>query len=135
AATDFAKRFGVEAARAVVVLILVLRLIATLRIEPFLVLFDPAYRAQFYANAQVARDEAAPVAARPGRVACENKIFCRMAGKPFVYDDFRTDMMIMTGAAKGLDARGLIRQYGLTYFENDPRTYVETLHRSLIGRP
>jgi hypothetical protein len=135
ATTGFARRFGVEAARAVVVLILVLRLIATVRIEPFLVLFDPSYRAQFHANAQVARDEAARIAAMPGPVACENKIVCRMADKPFVYDDFRTDMMIMTGAAKGLDARGLIRQHGLTYFENDPRTYVETLHRALIGRP
>ena len=135
AATGFAKRFGVETARATVVVILVLRLIATLRIEPFLVLFDPAYRAQFYVNAQVVRDEAARVAAMPGPIACENKIVCRMAGKPFVYDDFRTDMLIMTGAAKGLDARGLIRQHGLTYFESDPRTYVESLHRALIGRP
>jgi hypothetical protein len=135
AATSFAQRFGVEAVRATVVLILVLRLVATVRIEPFLILFDPAYRAQFHANAQVARDEAARIAAMPGPVACENKIVCRMAGKPFVYDDFRTDMLIMTGAAKGLDARGLIRQHGLIYFENDPRTYVESLHRVLIGKP
>jgi hypothetical protein len=58
-----------------------------------------------------------------------------MAGKPFVYDDFRTDMLIMTGAAKGLDAQGLIRQHGLTYFPNDPRGAIESLHRVLIGKP
>ena len=135
ATTAFAKRFGVAAARATVVLILVLRLVATVRIEPFLILFDPAYRAEFYDHAQVARAEAARIAAIPGPVACDNKVVCRMAGKPFVYDDFRTDMLIMTGAAKGLDVRGLIRQHGLTHFEDDPRTYIESLHRVLIGKP
>jgi hypothetical protein len=134
-ATAFAKRFGVDAARATVVLILVLRLVATLRIEPFLVLFDPAYRAEFHAHAQAAREEATRVAAIPGPVACDYKVICRMAGKPFVYDDFRADMLIMTGAANGLDDKGLMRQHGLTYFQNDPRSGIESLHRVLIGKP
>src|SRR5712691_3471972 len=134
-ATDFAKRFGVEAARATVVLILVLRLVATARIEPFLILFDPAYRAQFYAHAQAARQEAARIAAIPGPIACDYKVICRMAGKPFVYDDFRADMLIMTGASKGLDDKGLMRQHGLTYFQNDPRSGIESLHRVWIGKP
>jgi hypothetical protein len=134
-ATAFAQRFGVAAARATVVLILVVRLVATLRIEPFLILFDPAYRAAFSANAQVARAEAARVAAIRGPVACDYKVICRMAGKPFVYDDFRADMLIMTGAAKGLDDKGLMRQHGLTYFQNDPRSGIEALHRVLVGKP
>jgi hypothetical protein len=58
-----------------------------------------------------------------------------MAGKPFVYDDFRTDMLIMTGAARGLDAQGLISQHGLTYFRNDPRCAIESLRRTLFGKP
>jgi hypothetical protein len=58
-----------------------------------------------------------------------------MAGKPFVYDDFRVDMLIMTGAAHGLDAEGLIRQHGLTYVRNDPRGGIESLHRVLLGKP
>jgi Dolichyl-phosphate-mannose-protein mannosyltransferase len=135
AATAFARRFGVETARATVVLILVLRLVATARGEPFLILFDPGYRAEFYAHAQVARDEAARVAAIPGPVACDLKVVCRMARKPFVYDDFRADMLIMTGAAKGLDDKGLMRQHGLTYFQNDPRAGIESLHRAWIGKP
>jgi hypothetical protein len=133
--TTFARRFGIEAARAAVVLILVLRLVATARIEPFLILFDPAYRAEFYAHAQVAREEAAHIAAIPGPVACDFKVICRMAGKPFVYDDFRVDMIIMTGAANGLDDKGLMRQHGLTYFQNDPRSGIESLHRALVGKP
>lgn len=134
-ATDFARRYGVAAARAAVVLILVMRLLATLRIEPFLVLFDPAYRAEFYVHALAARQDAARVAAMPGPVACTVKIICRMAGKPYVWDDFRTDMLIYSGAAKGLDARGLIRQHGYAYYENDPRADIRSLHRALFGPP
>jgi hypothetical protein len=128
-----ARRQGVGAARATVVLVLVVRLLATFRIEPFLILFDPGYRAEFYVNAQAAREDAARVAAMPGPVACTVKIVCRMAGKPYVWDDFRTDMMIYSGAAKGLDAAGLVRQHGYTYYENDPRADIRTLHRSLFG--
>jgi hypothetical protein len=135
AASDFARRHGVEAARATVVLVLVVRLIATLRIEPFVILFDPAYRAEFYLNAQAVRADAARVAAIPGLVACTVKIVCRMAGKPYVWDDFRTDMMIASGAAHGLDAPGLIRQRGYTYYANDPRTEIRALHRAIIGPP
>ena len=135
AATAFARRFGIDAARAVVVLILVVRLLATARIEPFLIIADPAYRAEFYANAQAARQEAARVAAIPGPVACDYKVVCRMAGKPFVYDDFRAEMIVATGASHGLDERGLMRQHGLTYFQNDPRSGIESLHRVLVGKP
>jgi hypothetical protein len=134
-ASAFGRRFGVAAARATIVLVLALRLVATLRIEPFLILFDPAYRAEFHANAEAARADVKRVAAVPGPVACDYKIICRMAGKPFVYDDFRADMLILSGAAHGLDARGLIRGQGITYFQNDPRDGIESLQRALRGRP
>jgi hypothetical protein len=134
-ASAFARRFGVAAARVTIVLVLAVRLVATLRIEPFLVLFDPAYRAEFYANAEAARADARRVAAIPGPVACDYKIICRMAGKPFVYDDFRADMLILSGAAHGLGAEALVRQHGITYFHNDPRDRIETLQRALFGKP
>ena len=134
-ASEFARRHGVEAARATVMLVLAVRLLATFRIEPFLVLFDPAYRAEFYVNAQAAREDAVRVAAIPGPVACTVKIVCRMAGKPYVWDDFRTDMLISSGAAKGLDAPGLIRQRGYTDYANDRRADVRSLHRAIIGPP
>ena len=134
-ASAFARRFGAATARVTIVLVLALRLVATLRIEPFLVLFDPAYRAEFYANAQAARVDAQRVAAVPGPVACDYKVICRMAGKPFVYDDFRVDMLIASGAARGLDAEGLVRQHGITYVHNDPRDGIEVLQRALWGRP
>src|SRR5262249_42528923 len=58
ASTPFARRFGVNAARAVIVFVLVLRLLATLRIEPAMVILDPAYRAQFHTTAEMARADA-----------------------------------------------------------------------------
>ena len=44
-ATAFGRRYGETAARAVIMVVVVVRLVATLRIEPALVLFDPGYRA------------------------------------------------------------------------------------------
>jgi hypothetical protein len=131
----FGRRFGAHAARVTIVLVLALRLVATLRIEPFLILFDPGYRAEFHAHAAAARADAARVAAIPGPVACDHKIICRMAGKPFVYDDFRADMLILSGAAHGLDAHGLVHAHGITYFQNDPRDGIESLQRALFGKP
>src|SRR5262249_61468082 len=129
------RRFGPAARVVAVGPIRGSRLGAPLRVGPFLVLCDRGYRAEFYVHAQAAREDAARVSAMPGPVACTIISICRMAGKPHVYDDFVTDVLIYSGAAKGLDARGLIRQHGLTYYENDPRADIRPLHRPLIGNP
>lgn len=127
--TWFGARHGTEAARTVIVLILALRLILTLRLEPFLLLTDPSYRAEFFRHAAIARTEAARVAAIPGPVACDFKIICRMAGKPFVYDDFRAEMLIATGAAPGRDEHDLIAEHGLAEANEDPAVGIESLYR------
>ena len=134
-ATPFGRRHGETAARAVVMLVVVARLVATLRIEPALVLFDPDYRAQYFANAQVVREEAAHIAKMTGPVACDYKVVCRLAGKSFAYDDFRAEALVMTGAAGGLDEQGLMRAHGLTYVHNDPRGGIEALFRTIAGKP
>jgi hypothetical protein len=133
--TVLGQRHGETAARAVIALVVAVRLLATLRIEPALVLFDPDYRAQYFANAEVVREEAARIAKIPGPVACDFKVACRLAGKPFVYDDFRAEMLVATGASGGLDEQGLIRAHGLTYVRNDPRGGIEALFRTIAGRP
>jgi hypothetical protein len=134
-ATAFGRRHGETAARAVVMLVVVARLVATLRIEPALVLFDPGYRAQYFANAEAVRQEAARIAKIPGLVACDYKVVCRLAGKPFSYDDFRAEMLVATGASHGLDEQGLMRAHGLTYGHNDPRGGIEALFRTIAGKP
>jgi hypothetical protein len=132
-ATAFGKRYGEMPARAVITLVLVARLLATLRIESALVLFDPSYRAQYYANAEAARQDAARIAAIPGLVACDFKVICRIAGKPFSYDDFRAEMLVASGASGGRDVEGLIRAHGLTRVHNDDRGGIAVLFRSLGG--
>ena len=133
-ATAFGRRYGEAAARAVIVLVVVTRLLATLRIEPALVLFDGDYRAEYFAHAQTAREEAARIAHIPGPVACDYKVVCRLA-KPFAYDDFRAEMLIATGQSHGLDEQGLMRAHGLTYVRNDPRGGIEALFRTVAGKP
>jgi hypothetical protein len=133
--TAFGRRYGETAARGVIVLVVAVRLLATLRIEPALVLFDADYRAQYFANAQVVREEAARIAKIAGPVACDLKVVCRLAGKPFSYDDFRAEMLVATGASGGLDEQGLMRAHGLTYVRNDPRGGIEALFRTIVGRP
>jgi hypothetical protein len=133
--TAFGQRHGAAAAQAVIVLVVAARLLATLRIEPALVLFSPEYRAEYAAAAQGVRDDAARVAAVPGPVACDFKVVCRLAGKPFSYDDFRAEMLVATGASGGLDLGGLIRAHGLTRFSGDPHDGIEALFRAAVGRP
>jgi hypothetical protein len=88
----FALRFGAGAAQAGMVAILALRLIASDRQEPALVLFDPGFRSQLKADERSARAEAVRVWQVQGDVFCTNKVICRLAGKPFVVDDLgRTD--------------------------------------------
>jgi hypothetical protein len=131
-ATVLANRFGAISVRTVIVSVLAVRLVATLQIEPFLIITDPAYRAEFYAHAAAARSEARHVAAMRGAVACDLKVICRMAGKPFVYDDFRVDMLLMTEDA-GMSFQDLILQHGLTYFHDKPETEITSLSRALFG--
>jgi hypothetical protein len=133
--SPFAIRHGVTAAQAVIVLIVAARLVATARIEPALVLFSPDYRAQYFANAQVMRDDAARVAAIPGPVVCGIRLVCRMAGKPLSVEPFRINTMVKTSASGGLDQDGLMRARGITVFPGDPRGSIRVLFRSLGGTP
>jgi hypothetical protein len=131
--TPFGRRHGAVAAQAVIVLVVAARLAATLRIEPALVLFSPEYRAEYFANAQVVRDEAARVAEIPGPVVCGSRVVCRMAGKPFSFDPFKANTMVKTGASGGLDVDGLIRAHGMTRAGGDPREGIQALYRSIGG--
>jgi hypothetical protein len=133
--TPFALRHGLTAAQAVVVLVVAARLVATVRIEPALVLLSPDYRTQYFINAQTVRDDAARVAAIPGPVVCNFGLVCRFAGKPPSYDPFRANTMVKTGRSGGLDQNGLIRAHGLTPFDGDQRDGINVLFRSLGGKP
>lgn len=134
-ATAFGCRYGRIAAQGVVVLLVALRLVATLRIEPALVLADPSYRAQYFENAALVRSEAERVAAIPGPVACDSALVCRLAGKPHTVDWFRALTLVKLGASGGLDLDGLVRSRGITRVGGDLREDIRVLYRSLAGKP
>ena len=140
----FALRYGVEAARAVIVLILLVRLVATTHIESFLLLASSDYRAEVRAHADAARADIKAAAAVPGPLACDFKVTCRFASKPFSYDDFRVEMIVSvsqkkaaadpSGATKAVTEQDLIRQHGLTHFPGRAESGIVSLQRVLFGR-
>ncbi|MGP8124127.1 MAG: hypothetical protein ACLP8B_26860 [Xanthobacteraceae bacterium] len=121
AEAPLAGRFGVGRTRDLAILVLLVRLIASERQEPALVMFSPTFRAEFSASAAVARDEAARAAAQPGDLFCDNKTICWMAGKPFAVDEFTIEQKVATGRATPQAVEELLRSRGVTRFACDPR--------------
>ncbi len=117
--------------RGAIVAILVIRLLATTRYEPMLILFDPGYRAAFPAHAEIVRQEASRVAAIKGNVGCLNKVVCRLAGKPFAVDDFRIEQLVGTGALSEAQLQQQYTKHGITIVETDVRANIESLYRDL----
>ena len=76
----------------------------------------PAYRAQYYANAEVVRAGCgADRAGFRGRSRATTRWFAGLPASRSAYDDFRAEMLVATGASRGLDEQGLMRAHGLTY--------------------
>lgn len=116
---------------ALVLGILIVRLLISSRLEFAYVLFSPDYRANAADNAAVTRAEAARVAAIPGPVACQNLVVCRMAGKPFVYDQFWATQLVETGRMTWPQVEQLARRQAIVKDEEDPRTNVRALWRRM----
>ena len=135
-ATPLATRYDVENLRTVMIAVLVVRLVATGRIEPALILFDGEYRALFSQHATIVRQEAARVAAIPGSVTCSYPLVCRMAGKAFVVDNFKTEQLVAMGRLTQRDFEELLRQRGITTANIDRSASAESLQRDIfhLGR-
>ena len=114
---------GATGAKIAMVSLLTLRLIATDRHEPLLVMFDPSFRAQFDANERTTYREVNQVAAIEGLVFCTNKVVCRAAGKPFAVDDFKLEQMVATSAISATDLAQLLRTQQITTFASAPATW------------
>jgi hypothetical protein len=104
--------------RDVMVIALMLRLLATGRHEPALVLLSPKFRSYFEAGQREVVKEIFEVSAIPGRVYCSNKIVCRLAGKPFVVDDFKIEEMVSTGRNTKDQLSALLKIRGIVFFKN-----------------
>jgi hypothetical protein len=124
-----ATRRSPRTVRLILLGVLALRLIASTRMEFAYVLLSPDYRAQAAEHAAIARAEAARIAALPSPVACSNPVVCRMAGKPFVYDPFKIEMMRNTGAMSETAIQAALRRQGVVFVAVDPRANATSLYR------
>jgi hypothetical protein len=85
-----------------------------------LILIDPQFWHRFEAGEQSVREEATQVAAIDGDVYCAIKIVCRLAGKPFVVDDFKTGQMLATKRLSRSELDELLASRRITAFKNNP---------------
>jgi hypothetical protein len=115
--------------RFAILAVLIARLLASTRLEPYLVLTSPEYRSLFPAGVTVMNQEIARIRAMPGPVACTIAAVCRLAGKPFVLDRFAMEQRVKAGrwTAAELDAR--LRAGGIRVEPIDPRASADFLAR------
>jgi len=92
-----AKRIGSEHCRDLMIAALLIRLVAADRQETALLLLSNDFSASLHTSERNTSLEAEKVAAIPGDASCFTKLVCRIAGKPFVVDEFKTGEMIETG--------------------------------------
>jgi hypothetical protein len=116
---------------AIVLGVLILRLLVSSRLEFAYVLFSPQYRALAAENAAVTRAEAARIAAIPGPVACSNLVVCRIAGKPFVYDQFWVTELVETGRMTWAQVDQFARRKAIVKDTIDPRANITALWRRM----
>ncbi len=129
-------RWSTEGIRAIIMVIVAFRLIATSHIEPALIMFDPGYRQTVSQHAALARAEAERVAAIPGSVFCaNNKVVCRMAGKqPVFFEDFFLEHTAILGAMKPEALPEVLKRRGITYATIDHRAEADSIRRDLLAR-
>jgi hypothetical protein len=109
---------GVTGARTLMAATLMLRLFATDRHEPLLVMLDSDFKRQFVAAEQAVYRESKQIAAIKGNVYCTVKVVCRAAGKPFAVDDFTVEQLVATRLISQSDLDELLRLRHITTFKN-----------------
>ncbi|MGM4917393.1 ArnT family glycosyltransferase [Tardiphaga sp. 813_E8_N1_3] len=126
---SYAARF-VEAGllRTLMIAVLLIRLIASDRQESALILISPEFRESVYSNERAAIREAAQLSLVHGDVFCTNKVVCRMAGKPFVVDEFKVEQLALTNKLSDNDFRNLLALRNISVFRSDIATtaFVDT---------
>jgi hypothetical protein len=120
--TRVAKRIGVRWSRDLMVAVLLLRLIVSDRQETALMILSSTFRSSVYAHQQAILADANQVAALRGDVACEVKLVCRQAKKPFVVDEFKMGELIATGRATKAEVATMLRTRKIDAFAASPAT-------------
>jgi hypothetical protein len=115
--------------RLVVPAVLIAGLIASPRMEFAYVLLSPDYRALGAKYSAIAHAEATRLAAIPHPIWSWNLVISRMAGKPFVYDDFKVSQMVTTGAYYWDEIGAKMRAQSISFEPVDRRTRADMLFR------
>jgi hypothetical protein len=114
-----AKRYGAGVLQTVTIGILVLRLLMSQQLEPYLVLTSKAFRDESRHASSVMNAEIARVAAIPGPVSCSVMTVCYRAGKAFVYDEFWMGQLIAKGRWTKQAAEKAKEEKGIRIDSND----------------
>ena len=120
--TRVAKRIGARWSRDLMVAVLLLRLVASDRQETALLILSSEFRSSVYAHQQAILADSAHVAALQGDVACEVKLVCRRAKKPFVVDEFKMEELVATGRATKAQVAAMLRARQIGTFAATPAT-------------
>jgi hypothetical protein len=117
-----AHRLGVDRARNWLLVLLVLRLLASTQFAPFQILANPAYRSGLAEQVAVTESEIARIAALPDPVSCSIPTVCFRAGRAFVYDAFLMHQRVITGAWSVGRLKAAVNAKGVRFETVDPRT-------------
>jgi hypothetical protein len=120
--TRVASRIGGRWSRDLLVATLLLRLVIADRQETALLILSSQFRSFLYTNQQAVLADASNVAAIQGDVACEVKLVCRRAKKPFVVDEFKMEELVATGRATKAQVAEMLRARQIDTFAATPAT-------------
>jgi hypothetical protein len=120
--TWLAKRIGAHWTRDLMIAVLLLRLVVSDRQETALLILSSEFRSSPYMRERATLTDAALVAAMPGDVACEIKVVCRYAKKPFVVDEFKMEELVATGSATLEQVASMLRTRQIRVFTATPAT-------------
>lgn len=133
-ATPLARRWGADRSRLVVLAIVIVRLIASNHVEPYLVLASRDYRALFPRHVEVMKAEVERIRSVPEPVHCTILTVCRLAGKPFVFDLFALEERLKKGIVTPAQLDAKATAMGLRYETIDPRAGAASTYRRLFSQ-
>jgi hypothetical protein len=125
----FASARKAQWTRLAILAVLVTRLLASTRMEAYLLPISAEYRSLFPAGAAVMKQEVARIRAVPGPVACTIAAVCRLAGKPFVLDRFAMAQRIKAGRWTAGELEARVHAAGIRNEPIDPRASADFLAR------
>jgi hypothetical protein len=114
-----AKRYRVGAMQTAMIAVLVLRLLLSQQLEPYLVLTSKAFREESRQAASAVNAAITRIAAIPGPVSCSVMTVCYRAGKAFVYDGFWMEQRVAKGQWTKEAAEKVIEEKAIRFENND----------------